>query len=349
MAAVSRWQLDENTGTTVSDSVGANTGTLSDSSGWSTSYAPLSFANVSCLAAAGTKYVSLANGASLDASSSFSVSLWVRWNTVPTTRSCAFGMGTENNCFFLSLGSSYEGDGKVGFDVGNTAVLGQACKSAATIVPGRWYHVVAVLRSGSADLYVDGNYESTVTYDPLTVPATANTFPWYIGCEDYYGTQGFFIDGYVDEVRIFSHELNGTEITDLSARSYPTVSLSASTTSIAENGGTAEVSALLSSVYDLDVTVALSLGGTAINGTDYSASSTSILIAVGQTSGSITITAIDDSSYEGGETVIVDISSVTNGTENGTQQVTLTITDDDSSPVVSIPAIQAVYQRMRAG
>ena len=36
------------------------------------------------------------------------------------------------------------------------------------------------------------------------------------------------------------------------------------------------------------------------------------------------------------ETVVLDIVSVTNGTENGTQQETITITDDDDPPTVNL-------------
>ncbi len=36
---------------------------------------------------------------------------------------------------------------------------------------------------------------------------------------------------------------------------------------------------------------------------------------------------------EGNESIIVDVTSVTNGTENGVQQVTATIVDDDTANV----------------
>jgi len=53
------------------------------------------------------------------------------------------------------------------------------------------------------------------------------------------------------------------------------------------------------------------------------------VIPAGSPSGSITLTAVQDNTDELDETIIVDISTVTNGTESGTQQVTATITDDD--------------------
>ncbi|MCB0271680.1 MAG: hypothetical protein KDD46_01545, partial [Bdellovibrionales bacterium] len=79
----------------------------------------------------------------------------------------------------------------------------------------------------------------------------------------------------------------------------------------------------------------LALSGTATgSGTDYTASSSSILITAGNTTGTITVTADQDLLDENDETVIVDIDSVTNATESGVQQQTTTITDDDTAPIV---------------
>ena len=89
-----------------------------------------------------------------------------------------------------------------------------------------------------------------------------------------------------------------------------------------------------------DITVTLSTSGTATNGTDYSAlDGTTITIATNSTTGTKTFTATDDSVYEGNEeTVIVDIASVSgsSATESGTQSVTVTLTENESAPTVSI-------------
>ena len=102
----------------------------------------------------------------------------------------------------------------------------------------------------------------------------------------------------------------------------------------AENGGVATVTVTLSNKSYQDVTVNLGFSGTA-GGSDYIASSSSITINAGSTSGSITLTGIDDTDGEGDETVIVDISSVANGSEKSEQEVTATIADDDA-PIVSL-------------
>ncbi|WP_163411546.1 T9SS type B sorting domain-containing protein, partial [Flavobacterium ajazii] len=124
----------------------------------------------------------------------------------------------------------------------------------------------------------------------------------------------------------------------------PTVTLSG-TTSIAENAaGTATITATLSTASTTDTVVSLGFSGTA-SGADYAASNTSITIPAGQLSGTITIDPTDDALYEGNETVIIDITNVTGGngaTENGVQQATVTITDDETTPTVSISAPVAV-------
>ena len=91
-------------------------------------------------------------------------------------------------------------------------------------------------------------------------------------------------------------------------------------------------------VSGLDVTVNLAFSGTATLTADYTRSGTSIVIPAGSTSGTITLTAVQDAIDEPNETIVVDISTVTNGTESGTQQATVTITDDDAAPTVTLAA-----------
>ena len=134
---------------------------------------------------------------------------------------------------------------------------------------------------------------------------------------------------------------NGTQsqtITLVDDEAGPTVNLSA-TSPIAENGGVSTVTATLSVAAAQNTTVNLLFSGTADNGTDYSFSGAAITIAAGSTSGSIAVTGVNDSFNDEAETVIVDIDTVSGGngaSESGTQQATITITDDDNPPVVDL-------------
>ncbi len=109
----------------------------------------------------------------------------------------------------------------------------------------------------------------------------------------------------------------------------PSVSLSVDNATIAEAAGAATIVATLSAAHTAAVTIDLAISGTATAVDDYTVSGTQIVIPAGSTTGSLSITAVQDTLDEPDETVIVDIASVTNAQEAGAQQVTTTILDDD--------------------
>ncbi len=137
--------------------------------------------------------------------------------------------------------------------------------------------------------------------------------------------------------------IGGTEATPQQATTTitdddlpPTVSLAVNNANFAEALGTAVFTATLSAASGLPVTVSLGYAGTATATADYTTTGTSIVIPAGQTTGRVTITAAVDTLDELNETVIVDIIGVTNGTANGIQKATATITDDDAAPIVTL-------------
>jgi hypothetical protein len=109
----------------------------------------------------------------------------------------------------------------------------------------------------------------------------------------------------------------------------PNVTLSSDVNAISETGEVATVTATLSEPVGLAVTVDLSFGGTATEASDYTASGPSIVIAVGETTATMTLTAIQDASIEGTEAIEVSISQITNAEEITPQMVSISIIDDD--------------------
>lgn len=90
---------------------------------------------------------------------------------------------------------------------------------------------------------------------------------------------------------------------------------------------------------DTTVTIGRESSSTATLTTDFTLSSTTITITAGQTTGTATLTAVQDAMDEVNETAIIEITGVSGGggaTESGTQQSTVTITDDDAAPSLSI-------------
>ncbi|HPC02407.1 MAG TPA: choice-of-anchor D domain-containing protein [Syntrophales bacterium] len=120
------------------------------------------------------------------------------------------------------------------------------------------------------------------------------------------------------------------------ANTGPTVTLSVTLSSISENNEISTVIATLSAASSQVTTIGIATSGTAAPGTDYTLSSGTIVVPPGDLSGTATITSSQDIRDEVDETVVVDIASVTNGTEAGAQQRTVTITDDDEEPLVTL-------------
>jgi len=77
------------------------------------------------------------------------------------------------------------------------------------------------------------------------------------------------------------------------------------------------------------VIVTFDYTGSAINGTDYITGTIEVTIPALTTGTTFTLTGLDDLLVEGNELITVDINTVTNATEYGTQVQNLTIIDDD--------------------
>jgi hypothetical protein len=105
-------------------------------------------------------------------------------------------------------------------------------------------------------------------------------------------------------------------------------------TNIAESVGSSTLSATLTQATYENVTVSLGLSGSATTA-DFSSPATAITITAGQTVGSVTWNTNNDTLVEGIETAIIDVVSVSGGNalESGTQQQSISIADDDYSPV----------------
>lgn len=114
----------------------------------------------------------------------------------------------------------------------------------------------------------------------------------------------------------------------------PSVTLSVDNAIIAEAGGTATVTATASTTHTSSITVHLAFSGPATQGVDFSTTTSSIVIPAGSTTGTAVITATADTQNELNEMIVIDISSVINGTENGSQQVATSIIDDDGDDVI---------------
>ena len=120
---------------------------------------------------------------------------------------------------------------------------------------------------------------------------------------------------------------------------YVTLGFDNSTITEGDSGSqTKTLTAALDRVAPSNVTVNLSLntsGTCTANGSDYSVSSP-ITINSGQSQATSNVTVYGDTTVEDNETACIDIASVANATEDGTQQARLTILNDDAAGGVSV-------------
>ena len=104
----------------------------------------------------------------------------------------------------------------------------------------------------------------------------------------------------------------------------------------AEGGNPVTVTATLDNPAPANgMTVTLTTGGTATLDTDYTLSSTTITLAEGETAGTVTITVTDDAEDDAGETIVIDAESTSPALT--AEQLTLTIEDNDVTPVPALP------------
>ena len=135
-----------------------------------------------------------------------------------------------------------------------------------------------------------------------------------------------------------STEINVT-ITDANDPSSVTFAFSSDT--VTEGSDSVTLTATADPVSGLDITVPLTLSGTA-SSDEYSVSASEIVIPAGSDSASVTIAAVDDEEVEAMETIIFTIGDITNGTTDDTE-ISLNLDSDDDPEVTSIEASSSSF------
>ena len=110
----------------------------------------------------------------------------------------------------------------------------------------------------------------------------------------------------------------------------PAVELGLDATTLSEAGGELTLTATLNSDATESISLALIFGGTASENQDYSASSSDITIDSGMSSGTVTISAIQDIELESIETITVSVSSGSGVLLLSNSVIEIAMLDDDS-------------------
>jgi len=115
--------------------------------------------------------------------------------------------------------------------------------------------------------------------------------------------------------------------------SMPTVAWSESALNVFENIGTINLTAQLSMISTLnDITIPLTLSGTAEQITDYNVTTQSLVIPAGQQTATVSITIVDDNIKEEDETIEVKMGSPVNALSDFPDTFVVTIKKEDEGP-----------------
>ena len=110
----------------------------------------------------------------------------------------------------------------------------------------------------------------------------------------------------------------------------PAVMVELEDQTISENNGSITITATLNGAVSNDINISLQFSGSAVINSDYSVSSDNILINNGSTTGSVTISAIQDNEIENPEEIIIDLVANSNFLLTNNSQLLLTLLDDDT-------------------
>ena len=162
-----------------------------------------------------TGSVSAGNVTALNGASKFTMEAWVKFNaTTPWSTIFYRSGGATNRIAFTTNASN-------GLHV--VVANGQAnyANSASNIItPGQWYHVAIVYDgtqatdAGKLKLFVNGQPQPLTFSNGYPVPAavSSGTVPLVVGAEILYNTG--YLNGVVDEVRVWNAALSQTTLTD---------------------------------------------------------------------------------------------------------------------------------------
>ncbi len=151
-------------------------------------------------------FVEVSDDPSLDITSAITISAWVN-SRVVTGKNIITKFDNNADEAWQVL---FSGSDKFDFGISDTAGFGDSTnlRSIQTILPNQWYHLLATYDGTEMRLYINGILDNNVT---PSNGLRGNNQPVRIGADE----DGSFLDGSIDEVRIYNSSLSPAEVTSL--------------------------------------------------------------------------------------------------------------------------------------
>ncbi|MFF7558846.1 LamG-like jellyroll fold domain-containing protein [Streptomyces pseudovenezuelae] len=197
------WPLDEGTGTATADLTGdANSGTLQAGASWTTGKVGSGAVG---LTGASNSWADIPTTA-LDTSNSYTVSAWVKPNSLTGNQTYASIDGNSISPFYLQLSG-----GKFAFTTRSSDSTGSTATQVLGLAPttGTWYHLTGVYDNSAhtVALYVNGTLQGSTAFSSPW-KATGHTT---IGRAKWNGGNVDFANATVDDVRMIPRAVTARE------------------------------------------------------------------------------------------------------------------------------------------
>lgn len=214
------YSFDDGTGTTAADVTGhGNTLTLGSGASWAAGQIGSNSLAVNGTATGNAIFASPV----INTAQSFSVSTWVKLNSLSGFQTFVSIDGSNTSGFYLQL----RGDtGKFAFTrLASDNISAQAFHADGLSAPstGIWYNLVGVndVATGQLLLYVNGTLQSTVSYSGGWQANGATV----VGAGKYNGARVDFVNGDIDDVHFYNSPLSAADVSFIGTGGNSTVNI----------------------------------------------------------------------------------------------------------------------------
>ena len=203
------------------------------------------------------EHVDLPNGI-VSTLTDFTIATWVRLDTINAwERVFDFGTGTTTNMFLTGQNGTTN---VVRFAITTSGAGGeQHINGTAALPTGAWVHVAVTKSGNTGTLYVNGSQvgqNTGMTLGPSSLGSTTNNWIGRSQSPDPY------LDGRVDDFRIYSRNLTGVEVAALAAGTVPLGTLTVAAGATLKIGGAAKTLPAGYATHSVAATSTIEYGGT---------------------------------------------------------------------------------------
>ena len=207
LGLVGYWSFNEGVGTNLGDFSGnRNDGTLVNTPTWVTG----KFSKALSFVAASSQYVTVPDSSSLQVNTDMTVSAWVNFSSLGTDRVIIGQYDYPNSDRSWAL--YYQNSGaKITFKTSQDgSVAAEKSFSFSTI--NQWVHITVVYSGGTATLYLNGASQGS---GAVSASLKDSAGPILIGASGNNTTRVAYMNGSIDDVRLYNRALTAGEIAAL--------------------------------------------------------------------------------------------------------------------------------------